>query len=310
MNSYAKGKLIWDELTSVLPKSIIAYIDSSNMRHTLEEIRIRAEQPVALFPSHRARNPEAPIVAQHECLELFERICHHSIYAWEEELRQGFITMRGGIRVGMAGKALIEGGSFRRLSNVTYFNIRIPHECIGCADSVMPYIMQNEGAVYSTLLVSHPGGGKTTMLRDIARQLSTLRHPLRVCIVDERSELAGSYQGLAQNDLGRNCDVLDACPKAIGIRQILRTMSPDVIITDEIGSQGDIDALLDAAYCGVRIMASVHGSHVYDFYRRPCFHDLVERGVFERIITISRREGLSKVESIADSSGNLLFKGA
>lgn len=279
----------------------------------LEEIRLRTGRPLHLVLDHQdgflgpdgrlvrgageAFVPDADLMAR-----TVARLSKWSVYALDEELRQGFITLRGGHRVGLAGRGTVEGGRLRTLRDIGALNIRISREIRGAADRVVRSLT-GRGKWLSTLLISPPQCGKTTLLRDLARVMSEGRadvglRGVKVGIVDERSELAGSVAGVPQRDVGPRTDVLDAVPKAEGMVMMVRALSPDVLITDEIGRSEDARSVLDAARSGVSVVASAHGLDAADVSARPSTRMLFEERVFERIIVLSRREGPGTVETI------------
>ena len=221
-----------------------------------------------------------------------EYIGNYSLYAYEDEIRQGYLTIQGGHRVGIAGKAVIEDGKVRGISPISCINLRISHSVEGCADPVMPYLWEKEEFCH-TLIVSAPRCGKTTLLRDVIRQISDGaggRRGLTVGVVDERSEIAGACRGVAQNRMGIRTDVLDGCPKAEGMMMLIRSMSPEVVAVDEIGTAEDLRALESVLNCGCRILATVHGNSMEDVRQKPLLGDLVERHVFQRYILLSGKE--------------------
>ena len=279
---------------------------------TLQEIRLRAGRPVILHSGGREHfltaqgEPtgslsQAYCAAERELEEILEHICHYSPYAFEEELRRGFVTVAGGHRVGVAGQAVLEpDGRIRTFKNISYLNVRVSHEVKGAADGVLPD-MYGGGSLKSALIISPPGCGKTTLPRDLVRQISdgNVYGPgMTVGVVDERSELAGSFLGKAQNDMGIRTDVLDGCPKELGMLLLLRSMSPQVIAIDELGGDGELAALRQAAACGCKVLATVHGEDRQDVeYRFGMAADLWER-LFDRFLVLGRERGRYVVRQV------------
>ncbi|HOG00373.1 MAG TPA: stage III sporulation protein AA, partial [Clostridia bacterium] len=226
------------------------------------------------------------------CRELLEYLCEQSVAACERELAQGYVTVRG-CRVGISGKAVARDGAIARYAHVTGFNLRVAREVRGCAEPVMNEIYDGEGGVNSVLVLSAPGAGKTTLLRDAARILSDGWRDERgrkVCVADERGELAGTYLGQASFDLGCRTDVTDGCMKSEAMRQMIRSMSPEVLVTDEIGSDEDAEAVMLAAASGVAVLASAHARDERDAMRKPHLKKLAESGSFDKFLVL-RREG-------------------
>lgn len=279
-----------------------------------QEIRLRVGQYPLFISAEKTYRWEQQRLTQEDLLLLMEAACQGSLYAYEEELRMGYLTISGGHRIGFSGKAVLNDGGIQRIKNFNALNIRIASQRIGVASRVMPYIIDwKHGHPHHTLILSPPRAGKTTLLRDIARCLSTGSHvgvkPFQVAVIDERSELAGCYQGIPQLDLGPNTDVLDGCPKAIGIMMAIRSMAPEVIITDEIGSPQDVTALQEALNAGVSVIASAHGGGLGDVLQRPVLRDLVNAGIFSRYLVLSTRHGPGTIEFIYDGNHRVVKRG-
>jgi len=280
--------------------------------HELEEIRLRVERPVMIVaggqdaflgPEGIGRDPTRFYqLSKDELDRVVQLLTKGSLYALEEELRNGYITLPGGHRVGLVGQGVIEGGRLKTIKHISGINVRLSRQVIGAADRVLPFLIEG-GEVCQTLIISPPVCGKTTLLRDLARQLSWgvpgLGLPGRqVAIADERSEIAGCYRGVPQLDVGPRTDVLDGCPKAEGMMILLRSMSPQVLITDEIGRPEDGAALAEAANCGVTVIATAHGRNLEEVRRRPVMANLLAQGAFRRVVVLSRRQGVGTVEQI------------
>ena len=275
-------------------------------REALQEIRIRVNRPVIVLIGGREffvnevgeiqdRLQGAYEVKSGEIEELLNHICHYSLYAYEDEFRQGFLTVTGGHRVGIAGQVVTEGdGSIRTIKHISYVNIRIAHQIKGAADGVLPFLYR-QGKLKNVLIISPPGCGKTTLLRDLIRQVSDGNAYAEGCcvgVVDERSEIAGSCQGIPQNDIGIRTDVLDACPKNVGMMLLLRSMSPKVIAIDELGGGEEMHALRMASYCGVGILATVHGDGIRDVVGRFQWEDVLREGIFDLFLVLGKRDGV------------------
>ena len=270
----------------------------------MQEIRLRINRNVHI----RYKNQDIEIprkVSRNDIHEVIEFVSNYSIHAYENELRQGFITIEGGHRVGIAGQVLLEKGNIKNMQHISSINIRISHEIKHCADQIMPYVVQNN-RVYHTLIISPPRCGKTTLLRDLIRQISN--NNANVGIVDERSEIAGCYQGIPQNDVGCRTDVLDACPKKEGMLMLIRSMSPDVIAVDEIGGMEEVDAMKYAMHCGVKMLATVHGESIEEIRKKPIFEQLIKEHCFERYVVLRMGKKAGEVTGIFDERGSVLYK--
>ncbi len=232
----------------------------------LEEIRFRIGRPIMLYRHDRAEyitehgnttlHPDQGKIARRADINaLSAAFCSNSVYAYVNDIKNGFITLQGGHRVGLAGKCVIKNGEITNMTDIAGINLRIARPYTGCAEAIAPQLRTGHN-IKNTLLIAPPQCGKTTFLRDLARIFSV---NFKVTIVDERSEIAGTYEGVPQFNIGPQTDVLDRFPKAHGMRLAVRSLSPHILITDELGKKEDIEAMEEAASTGCRFIASIHG---------------------------------------------------
>ena len=261
----------------------------------LEEIRLRSNKPLALKIGQETRIIDH-IVSQQEILQSFEKICESSIYSYRKQICDGYITIRGGNRVGIVGSAVVDNGQVININYISSLNFRIASQRIGCSNKVIEDIIDcRNNSIYNTLIVSPPGCGKTTLLRDIVRNISNGIKMLgfkgkTVGVVDERGEIAAMYKGIPQNDIGIRTDVIDNMPKPVAMRILVRSMAPDVIVCDEIGSMEDIQAIDYAMCSGVRGIFTAHGKNLDEINRNPELSKLISKKIFERIIVLNPKK--------------------
>jgi len=267
-----------------------------------EELRIRAEKPVILL------DPDEHILpvtfSMQEISALVAALSSHSLYAYLEELKQGFFSIEGGVRVGVAGKVIFEGEYIKMIRDFSSINIRFPMEMTGIGRPVLKYIAGKD-KINNTLIVSAPQHGKTTLLRDLVRVISDGEgcEPKKCVVVDERSEISGSLTF----DLGGRTDVLLACPKFMGMSMALRSMSPEVIFTDEIGNGKDLDSLNEVINSGVAVIATAHGTSMEELCERLFFRQLLENGMMDRILLLGMSKGRGTLEQVFDKKGKALL---
>ncbi|GAB7386819.1 stage III sporulation protein AA [Bacillaceae bacterium] len=312
------------EVLAVLPGTIREIVKKlpPAVLQSLEEIRIRQGRPVEVVAAQKSyfltprgemttKEEKAVLAQADDCRKLLNLISNHSVYAMEEEMRRGYVTITGGHRVGIAGKVVTERGCVKHIRDVTSFNLRVAREKKGVSKSLLPFLLE-KGNVLNTLIISPPQCGKTTLLRDLARVISSgtpLLGGKKVGIVDERSEIAGCVAGVPQKDVGPRTDVLDACPKAEGIMMLIRSMSPEVIVVDEIGRPEDGAALQEALHAGVSVVTSAHGADISDAARRPTLSRIIQEGVFSRYVVLSRRSGPGTIEGVYDDKFKSITRG-
>lgn len=276
--------------------SILHMVDEIDF---LEELRVRRGQAIIGRRWDREYIVE-PIVAKDEMEDILERVNKSSLYAWEEEYRRGFITLAGGHRVGLAGKAMLNRGEVRALKDINALNIRFARNVYGVERALMPYIRTVNG-VENTLILGAPGVGKTTVLREVIRNLSDgdeINRAYQVAVVDERSELAGMYEGECNLNIGKRSDILDGCPKSQGIQMLIRSMAPEVLAMDELGALEDIVALEEALACGIAVIATMHGKSLADIANRVEMERILDKHLFQTIIILSKNQGVGRIGEI------------
>ena len=296
MNDFRKA------IGSYCTKPVKDFLHSLSDRDTacVTEIRLRAEQRVVVIGTERScaggnvsnteihinggkRLQSERIVPAADIRLIADAMLGHAVHARQEELRQGFVTLPGGYRAGLCGQAVVRDGEICALQDISSIAVRIAREVPGAAHALMPLVVQ-DGRLFSVLILSPPGLGKTTLLRDIARSVS--ERGFSVSIVDERSEIAACLHGVPTLDVGPNTDVLDGCPKARGIPILLRAMSPQVMITDELGGPDDARAIAEAKRCGICVIASAHGADFADAKARPMLGEALNAKVFDYVVSL------------------------
>ncbi len=282
---------------------------------TALEIRIRNRLPLivgtqkgsfAVLPDGRLSPAVggAYIVENSDIQRIFRAICENSVYAFSEDIRQGFVTIRGGHRVGITGRASVYDGGIETFREISSLNIRIAREVIGAANDVVDKVLLPD-RIKNTLIVAPPMGGKTTVLRDLTRQISD--KGIKCGIVDERGEIASIFRGVPQNNVGVQTDVIENVPKSQGMVMLLRTMSPQLIVTDEIATKEDCDAILQCFGTGVAVVASTHGESAEEIINRNFLKPLLGNMGFQQIIVLSKEgRGLNtQILGHVTETGNL-----
>lgn len=284
-------------------------------KENIEEIRLRNGNPLSIccdgkdyFVSNNGNLSndisKSIIINFNQIQSTFQIISNYSVYAYEEEIRAGYITMKGGHRVGLGGKVVYGLKGIETIKDISSLNIRVGREKIGISDYLIKYLLENHRSFYNTLIISPPQCGKTTLLRDIIRNLSNgnefSSQGFKISLIDERSEIAGMYKGMAQNNIGLRTDVLDGCLKSQGIIMAIRSLSPDIIAVDEIGSKADVEAIHEALKAGIKLIATVHGSSLEEIMGKSSMEDLFKEKVFQRYIILDRSKGVGTIQDLID----------
>lgn len=301
-----------DEILRLLPERIRQAVNSkmSNRWNVLQEIRIRLNRRIELVFDEHMEWVEVIKPDRRDSIFVLNQLSEFSLYRMEDELREGYVTIEGGHRVGLAGKVNTLNGAVKAIQYITFFNIRIAKQKIGAAKKLIPYLYKDR--YMNTLFVGPPQTGKTTLIRDAARIIGSgwgNIPPQKIGIIDERSEIGGSKKGVPQHDVGIRTDIMDACPKAEGMMMMIRSMSPEILIVDEIGSENDVQALMEAINTGVTVICSIHGNSLEDLKKRPSLQSLFHSNVFKRTVLLSRGTTPGYIQRIYDENGeNILQK--
>ena len=245
------------------------------------------------------------IPTQEDIRQTIETMSDYSIYAFEQEIKNGFITLKGGFRVGITGTVVIEQEKIKAIKNISSINIRISRQVLGCSKKILPYIKQEK--YLSTLIISPPNCGKTTLLRDIIREISNFGEDISV--IDERMEIAGVYLGTSYMDLGIRTDVFDRCPKEDGMINALRSMAPSFIAVDEVGTTGDINALEKIFNSGVKVLCTIHAENIQELNQKYGFKKILNNKYFKRYIVLKKDNSKFKIEGVYNENLEKFFQG-
>lgn len=291
-------------VTRVLSRDICYNINEN----TIEEIRIRVDRPVILKYPEGKEDILDHVVTQNEILNILQSLCNNSIYSYQSQICDGYITLQGGHRVGITGNIAMKDGKITNVNYVSSLNFRIAREIIGASDEILKEVitrinsqnnLKNSNSdtsnleINNTLIVSKPGCGKTTVLRDLVRNISN--KGFTVSLIDERGEIASMYKGIPQNDIGLRTDVMDNVTKSLGMKIAVRTMAPQVIVADEIGTEGDLEAINYGICSGVKGIFTAHGSDISELRQNETLNKLYEEKLFKRIIFLENRGKMGKV---------------
>lgn len=298
-------------LKDILPAKLDEVFETKINYSTLNEIRFRMDKPIVVFMNGQAfflgengltNNIAQAIIATKTMIEdIVYRASECSIYSVNEQIKLGFVMASSGVRIGLAGTIVVDGGAVKTIRDFTSINIRIPHEIRGCCLNAFSDIVQN-GGIKNTLIISPPGCGKTTFLRDFLKQLSSKNYCLNVLVVDERGEIACQSDKGQAFDVGNFSDIISFSPKNRAIEHGIRVLSPNLVVTDELSGEDDVLAIIRAINSGVGIISSIHADSIETLKRKKEFSKLFENNYFERFVVLSSREGPGTCEGIYDEN--------
>ena len=283
----------YDEICKILPKEIGDVVNKYLNDDVIQEIRIKVGKPIILNLSYGEKILEYKTKVE-DLKFMMAKISNYSLYAFEEEIKQGYITLKGGHRIGISGSVVQTDGKITKINYISNLNFRIARQIIGASNEILRYIINmEENSIYNTLIASSPGAGKTTILRDVVRRLSDGIDQINfkgktISLVDERGEIAAVYKGVPQNDIGVRTDVMDNVDKSIGMRLLIRSMSPEIIVADEIGKDEDVEAINYAVCSGIKGIFTAHGGSLKELQLNPAISKIIDKHIFERIIFLDK----------------------
>lgn len=298
-------------LDKIFPTNLYETLKNRLNYSKIYEIRLRSEKPIMVNYAGKFHylglegltdDEDNAIICENKIVEtIILRASNHSIYSVNEDIKKGFITISGGIRIGICGDLVVENGQIKTIRNFSSINLRFPHEVKNCSLNAFNYILNNS-EILNTLIISPPSSGKTTFIRDLCYQISNKNLPLNLLLLDERNEISATINGINQMDVGKRTDIMLYSPKRIGFENGIRSMAPDVILTDELGNKEDLDAINYACFSGVNVIATTHAKDILDLKSKANFNDVINKKIFKRYIVLSSRNGPGTYEGIFDEN--------
>ena len=293
---------------NIFPEWLYSIINKNFLYDYIYEIRIRANKPIMI--NYKGKYLELKetnefskntIIGTQELISYIVSVAtKQSVYAYNDQIKECFVTTDGGMRIGICGTAIYNNGMIATIKNITSLNIRISHQVIGASEKIINMLCYNN-KVKNTLVISPPGAGKTTLIRDIVYQLSNEKRVQNILVVDERFEIAGMGRN-NHIEIGNYVDVISGAGKGFAFSSALKTMCPSVIVTDEISRENDIESIKQAIKSGVAVIASAHAKDLNDLRFKAYFNDIIKDKYFERIVILSTRNGVGTIEGVFDEN--------
>lgn len=290
----------------VLPENLGLYFEKLNFNY-INEIRLRANKPIVVnvmgrnkFLTNNGLTEDinnAIICKLSSINDVINKASENSLYAVNDQIKKGYLTVKGGVRIGVCGEVVEDNANVNTIKNINSLNIRIPHKVKNCSLNAYLHIVNND-KVRNTLIISPPGAGKTTFIRDLAEQISNKNPTLNLLVVDERAEISATIDGMQMLNVGPSCDIYTNCSKEFAFENGIRSMKPDVIITDEINLESDLNAIKTAITSGVSVIATIHANGIYDLKSKPHFEEILKNKVFDRYVVLSSKNGPGTYEGI------------